>query len=144
MKIRLLRRQDISSACRIIQQNYSVRFAKQARLELLEMFGRSPIKPRYVVATIDNKIVGLAGFTQAWMDYSVYEIFWVNVAPAYQKQGIGSALIRHVINQIKRKKPRIVLLTTTLPKIYSREFKFKLLSHLTNGYWLMGSKGLAR
>ena len=138
MKIRLLRRQDISSACRIIQQNYSVRFAKQARLELWERSGRPPIKPRYVVATIDNKIVGLAGFTQAWMDYSVYEIFWVNVAPAYQKQGIGSALIRHVINQIKQKKPRMILLTTTLPKLYSQQFNFKRFTRLANGYWLMG------
>ena len=138
MKIRLLRRQDISWVCGIIQQNYSVRFAKQARLELLEMFGRSPIKPRYFVATIDNKIVGLAGFTQAWMDYSVYEIFWVNVAPAYQKQGIGSALIRHVINQIKQKKPRMILLTTTLPKLYSQQFNFKRFTRLANGYWLMG------
>ena len=32
----------------------------------------------------------------------------------------------------------MILLTTTLPKLYSQQFNFKRFTRLANGYWLMG------
>jgi len=58
----------------------------------------------------------------SWMDYNIYNIFWVNVSPIHQGKGIGTALIEKIIKIIKRKKAKIILLTTSKPKFYSKKF----------------------
>ncbi|MEI7562938.1 MAG: GNAT family N-acetyltransferase [bacterium] len=67
------------------------------------------------------------------MDYNIYNIFWVNVAPVYQGKGIGTALIQKIISIVKRKKADMILLTTSKPKFYSQKFAFKTLSKFHEG-----------
>jgi len=135
MRIRLLRKKDISAAARIVTQNYSPHYGRIAKGELGAMFRNKVGGPSYVVAEERGKIIGFAGFVQSWMDFHVYHIFWVNVAPQYQNKGIGTALVKRAITEIKRKrgedkKAAMILITTTSPAYYKKRFGFKTLALL--------------
>ena len=123
--IRLLKPKDIPAAAAIIRQNYSERYARLAATELQEMFGKAAIKPFYFVAVDDGKIVGLVGCMQSWMDYDVFTIFWVNVAPRRQQQGIGRMLVRKALAALRKNQALVVLLTTSSPAYYRRHFGFR-------------------
>lgn len=137
MKIRPLKKADIASAAAIIGKNYSKRDEKYATRELEAMFDRAVGAPIYYVAEEKGKIIGLAGYIQSWMDYSIYQIFWVNVALEHQKSGVGSALIDRVIQAIKTKKDaRYILLSSKLTEYYSR-WGFTAIQPVAEGYSLM-------
>ncbi len=143
MKIRLLKKKDVRAATEIITKNYSKEYGRRSLFELKEMFGRGPIKPVYFAAEENKKIVGFAGFMQSWVDYNIYLIFWVNVLPKKQNQGIGKKLISRVLSEIKKKKNADLILLTAdatknLPNYYRKNFKFKFLESFNNkGYCLM-------
>lgn len=123
-----MRPNDIKAASKIIGQNYSKQFEKSSVKELEAMFKNHAVKPKYIVAEEKSKIIGLAGFIQSWLDYDIYEIFWVNVSPSFQGKGIGTALIKKIIQIIKIKKPKTILLTTSKPELYAKKFNFKTLA----------------
>jgi N-acetylglutamate synthase-like GNAT family acetyltransferase len=133
MIIRKLERKDIIPASKIVGINYSKKYELLSRKELTAMFRNYAYPPEYIVAEEDGKIIGLAGYIPSWMDYHVYNIFWVNVEPEHQGNGIGTMLIEHIITRIRKIKGHMVahmiLLTTTRPKFYKR-FGFKILSEL--------------
>lgn len=141
MKLRHLKKSDLRKASHIVGQNYSKKYEVMAFNEMRASFMDYPIKPAYIVAEEKGEIIGVAGYVQSWMDYDIYEIFWVNVSPDYQGQGVGSALINKAISIIKRKEPKTILLTTDKPKFYANKFDFKLLSKFkNNNYNLMALK----
>jgi ribosomal protein S18 acetylase RimI-like enzyme len=130
MKIRLLQKSDIDQAAAIVGRNYSKKYEKSSHLELSDMFDAGVIKPTYFVAEEDDKIIALAGFIQSWMDYSLYEIFWVNVLPEKQRLGLGQKMVWRLISEIKKKKGACGILLTAnglknIPKWYKNKFKFK-------------------
>ncbi len=132
MKIRQLKKKEIKSAAKIVGLNYSKLAEKLAIKELGAMFHDLSFHPNYVVAEVKGKIIGLAGYIQDWIDYNIYGIFWVNVAPAYQRRGIGQALIKKIIGKIAKKPDaRLIILTTQKPKFYTR-FGFKTLIKFTS------------
>lgn len=133
MKLRLLQKKDIKSASEIVGKNYSKKWQRTSALELSSMFSNSAIKPEYWVMEDKGEIIGFAGYTQSWMDYNVYQIFWVNVSPENQKQGIGKKLVGKIISEIKKKRcPYLIQLTATLPnsKYYAEHFGFNIIQHL--------------
>lgn len=58
-------------------------------------------KSKFFVYETDGYIVGLAAVTESPMDFGVYEITWVNVHKGYRGAGIGSALIKFIIDHVK-------------------------------------------
>lgn len=144
MKIRELRKGDIASASEIVKENYSSRYGSNISNEMKAMFShRSIIDPRYLVVEDKGKVIGCAGYMQSWADYHIYEIFWVNIDPKYQRKGIGTRLVRAVLNEIKGikgvdKRATTILLTTSKPRFYSKRFGFKTLTKFNRRkHWLM-------
>jgi len=138
MKIRMLQQGDIEKCSKIVCQNYSKKYEKTSFLEMEAMFKNHTVKPQYIVAEEKGEIVGFAGYIQSWMDYNIYNIFWVNVDQSHQRKGIGSALVEKIIKTIEKKKANMILLTTSKPKFYSKRFNFKTLSKFNeNKYDLM-------
>jgi ribosomal protein S18 acetylase RimI-like enzyme len=134
MKIRLLRKSEIAKASAIAGENYSQKFARLAKNELTEMFKAGPLKPVYFVVEESKKIVGLGGYIQSWMDYNIYHVSWVNVAPEYQNQGIGTKLIGHIIREIKKRKDtEYILITTRVPRYYKKHWGFRPLGRIGSG-----------
>jgi len=132
--VRPLTEADIELAAAIVGRNYSKEDEKNAQVEMAAMFGNSPIRPAYLVAECSGTVLGVAGFIQSWMDYHVYNIFWVNVDPDHQRKGIGKRLVGSVIERITsetgRGTPYSILLTSTSPDYYATHFGFKVLDTL--------------
>lgn len=139
MNIRTLQEADIPAAAAIVGKNYSPKDGESATREFQDMFGSAAIKPRYVVAEKEGNIIGVAGFTQSWMDYNVYNIFWVNVDPNHQRKGVGKLLMQRIIDEIKAQPDsRLILLTTDSPAYYQEHFQFEDLYTFMDGtYRLM-------
>jgi predicted N-acetyltransferase YhbS len=139
MLIRLMRVEDAPHAAAIIGKNYSQEWEKRATPELREMFSEAVIRPMYYVCEDAGSIIGLAGFIQSWMDYNVFQIFWVNVAPERQREGIGRELVWTLIDEIKkREEASLIQLTTDSPRYYSAHFGFKSVdSFMRKTYQLM-------
>ena len=75
------------------------------------MFGKGSVCPSYIVAEEKGKIIGFAGYMVSGIDYAIYQIFWVNVTPSRQRQGIGKMLMKKVISGIKKdKKAKLIIL----------------------------------
>jgi ribosomal protein S18 acetylase RimI-like enzyme len=130
MKLRLITKKDIPQAASIVGKNYSKKWEKTSTMELHSMFSNAAIKPVYWVAEDKEKIIGFAGCIQSWMDYNIYQIFWVNVLPEYQRQGIGKKLVGKLIREIKKKKGvHLIQLTASIPNAgyYKHHFGFKTL-----------------
>ena len=127
MRIRRLRKTEIERAAHVIRRNYSASDARKAKLEFEAMFGDSPVKPTYLVAELNKEAVGIVGYVQSWMDYRAYEVFWVNVLPEHQSQGIGTRLMTHVLALLRKKKPAFILLTARNHRygFYKKKFGFK-------------------
>lgn len=146
MKIRLLQEKDIPDATKIIGENYDPEDEALAKKELEAMFKNHTSKPTYLVAEKDGKVVGLSGYIVSWMDYNVYNIFWVNTQKSFQKQWIGTLLVEKTIENIKKESNAdLILITATVKntKWYKEKFHFKILKSLKgkNGepdYNLMG------
>lgn len=125
MKIRLLKRGEIKLGAALAGQNYSQKFADLAARELKEMFLKGPIKPRYFVVEFNKQIVGVGGLIQSWMDYNIFHISWVNIAPTHQGKGFGTKLIDRIMREIKKQKDaEYVLITTRVPKYYRKHWGF--------------------
>lgn len=138
MKIRLLKRKDINQVSAIVGKNYGTKDQRKSVLELNDMFGKSQMMPVYFVAEENGEIVGFAGFSQSWMDYSIWNIFWVNVLPDFQRLGIGKRLVSRIVKEIKNKKnASLILLSAKIPDYYSRHFGFKSIDMVGDGYHLM-------
>ena len=76
------------------------------------MFSKSLIKPRYIVAEKNYEILGFGGYTQSFMDYHVYQIFWINVKPNFQNKGIGTKIVKRIIEDIKKTNVEGIIDTT--------------------------------
>ncbi len=139
MKIRPIKQKEIKFASKIVGKNYSKEYEKIASKEIGEMFRNVITRPNYIVAEEKGEVLGFGGYIQSWMDYNVYHIFWVNVRPDKQRKGIGTAIVKKLIEIINNKKAFMILLTTSKPKFYAKKFKFKtLVKFKNNKYNLMG------
>jgi ribosomal protein S18 acetylase RimI-like enzyme len=128
MKLRLLEKKDIRACAAIVGVNYSKEYEISSEAELESMFSNAAVTPIYWVAEEKKEIVGFAGYIQSWMDYNVYQIFWVNVSPTYQRKGIGKKLVAKIISEIKKNKKAYLIQLTATPsnaKYYRQHFGFK-------------------
>ena len=142
MQIRPIKENEIKEASLIVGKNYSLAYAHSSAIEIKAMFENQVIPPKYLVAEEKGKIIGLAGYIQSWMDYHIYNIFWVNVEPKNQGKGIGTKLVQTTINRIKsikgkNKKAHLILLTTTKPNFYKKLGFRKLTKLRKNNEFLM-------
>ena len=139
MKIRPLKKGEEQALSKIVGLNYTREFQRSSVKEFRAMFDNPVIPPTYLVAEEKDKILGFAGYVQSWMDYHIYEVFWVDVEPARQGQGIGLKLMKRVMSEIRKKKRTnkayAVLLTTDKPGFYEKLGFGKLLK--VSNYYLM-------
>ena len=64
------------------------------------------LKPFYIVASIDNNIVGFIGISPEWSDWWGTEYWWVIsifVKSQYRRKGVATKLFQYVLNKSKMK-----------------------------------------
>ena len=138
MRIRLLQEKDIPMVVSIVGLNYSKKYQKLVIPELYAMFSHNSIRPMYYVVEENKEIIGFGGYTQSWMDYTIYEMLWINVHPIRQKQGMGQRLILKLLAKIRKKKnAQLIVLTTSSPQYYKKKFNFTIMEKLNDGHYLM-------
>jgi len=138
-KLRLLLPEDIDAASNIVKENYPEDSYEMCEEELRSMFLDVPISPTYWAAILGDELVGFAGYSQTWMDYNIYQIFWVNVAPKHQNNGIGTSLIHKLIGEISSNKSALMVeLTSTSNNLefYQKHFGFEVIQAVGD-YYLM-------
>ena len=139
VRIRLAKKKEVPQLQELIRKNYSQLWSHRARREIEAMWEDSVIRPTYVVAE-DKEIVGFAGYIQSWMDYGVFQLFWVNVHPSHQHRGIGKQLVETLLSFIKgHKEAELVQLTVSQNNIpFYKKLGFKVLTPFgTQGDYLM-------
>src|ERR1700751_5567673 len=76
--------------------------------------------PIYYVAEVDGDLAGFAGMIPTWLREGVWDFTWINVRKEYRSEGIGSALMRHRIAEVRRCAGEIVHLMTMTPDWFGR------------------------
>lgn len=131
---------DIDALVGIIDQNYPEEaYEPKARKEIADAFSKGPIKPAYlVVEDLDGAPIAFGGYIQSWMDYHIYELFWVNVAKHFQGKGIGTHLVQALINAItvRDAQAELICITTQRQKFYE-QLGFTAVHILAKGYAFM-------
>ena len=144
MRFRKAKKEDISKMFEILKTNNPKYPKKLAFQELNEMFSKSLLKPTYVVVEDKKEILAFGGFISSWIDNMVFNIFWVNTNPKYANQGVGSKLMRDLIDRIKKTKnikAKMILISTKIPNFY-KKFGFKKITSKYDGDYILMSLNL--
>ena len=144
MRLREAKRKDISKMFEILKINSPKYSKKLAFQELNEMFSKSVLKPTYIVAEDKKEILAFGGYISSWIDNMVFNIFWVNTNPKYKSQGIGSKLMKDLIDRIKKTKnikAKMIIMSTKIPSFY-KKFGFKKVTSKYDGDYILMSLNL--
>lgn len=94
--IRPMRKEDVEEVLEIEKLSFSTPWSKEAFIS--EVTKNSCAK--YIVAEVDNKIVGYGGF---WVVVDEGHITNIAVHPEYRFKGIGSKIMEGLIDLAKKK-----------------------------------------
>lgn len=96
-------------------------------------------RPTYYIARIDKKIIGIAGFTEAFMSSDAFELSFATILPLYQRKGLGTLLTKLRLQEILTLKHNPVIFTRTrAPKLFE-SFNFKYIYKTTDTDGVKGS-----
>jgi ribosomal-protein-alanine N-acetyltransferase len=91
--IDFMKEEDVDAILDISSLSFSISWSKDSYLQELT----NPVA-RYLVAKIDNKVVGFIG---TWIVLDESHITNVAVHPSYRKQGIASSLLKEFLKYCK-------------------------------------------
>ena len=117
---------DLPALTAIVRKNYDQQTAEHFVPEFEFSLTPNAYRPWFYVAEVDGVILGCAGHGANGTNWGSYALFWVNVHPDSQRQGIGETLVRACLRDI-RYIGDTVLITTTVPSWYYKHFGFRLL-----------------
>ena len=98
--VRDLYESDIDECISMSDENFDGIY-KNGKNDLLE--GINDPNQFYKALTLDNKIIGFIGFSEANFTYNCYGIYWFNINSQYQRNGYGKYLLNYVIDELKNK-----------------------------------------
>jgi len=139
MKIRKATIKDIPKMFEILKINSPKYPKKLAFQELNEMFSKFLLKLTYIVAEDKKEILAFGGFIPSWIDNMVFNIFWVNTNPKYKSQGVGSKLMKDLIERVRKTKNikvKMILISTKIPYFY-KKFGFKKVTSKYDGDYIL-------
>ena len=90
--LRAMTMADLDAVCQIEEQCFSVPWSRESMEK--ELIGND--QAHYLVAEIDEKVVGYAGF---WQVLDEGHIMNIAVAPSMRGQGLGEELMRAMLQQ---------------------------------------------
>ncbi len=128
MKIRRLEGKDRERLHSILVENriFNPEEVKVA-MELIDIVLKDPDQKDYEIycaVNIEDQPVGYVCYGPAPMTQGTFDLYWIAVAPRYQGEGIGSALLYFVERVAREKKGRMILIDTSSTPEYERTQRF--------------------
>ena len=99
-----------------------------------------PDRYHFIVAKNFQKVIGFACYGHRPLTEGTYDFYWLGVDPAFQKQGVGKALMAQVENEIKEKKGYLLIIETSsieefsLPRAIYESFGYQLIAQIPDFY----------
>ncbi len=138
MIIRRMIEDDIPILAHIVAENYSRAIAESFTDEMLMTFAPYPYRPFFYTAVENNEPIGCAGYVAAWLAYGTFTLSWVNVRKDMQGYGFGRKLVDRCMYDLKAK-ASFVILATSVPEFYSKNWGFKKIAEMTSENEQMGT-----
>lgn len=138
MIIRDLKYKDLPACAMLVENEWGCETAERAHLQMIEMFRmtEAQLPPQfYVCESIEGDIIGFAGFKATMLMHNEYDLIWIAISPKAQGLGIGKALTKTRLDEIKRRGGTLVALMTEKPN-YFLQFGFTV-SRVFDGWHLM-------
>src|SRR5208337_2897179 len=79
-----------------------------------------------VTDELHGEVIGFAYYAPAAMTDRTWYLYWIAVSKTTQARGVGSALLRHAENEIRKLQGRILLIETSGLPHYDLTRKFYL------------------
>jgi ribosomal protein S18 acetylase RimI-like enzyme len=99
-----------------------------------------PDRYHFIVAKNIQQIIGFACYGHRPLTEGTYDFYWLGVDPAFQKQGIGKALMAQVEKEIRDKKGYLLIIETSsnedfsLPRAIYESFGYQLIAQIPDFY----------
>lgn len=123
MKLRLAKPSDLDAMVGIIAKTFPKADAREARAEISGIM-KSRNRWFFVLAVEGREVIGLAGLIQSWLDFNLYEVFWVAVRPDFQKGGIGRLIMEDLVARARKakglSKAASLLVSTDSPAFFAK------------------------
>jgi|BarGraIncu00222A_1022003.scaffolds.fasta_scaffold101652_1 GNAT superfamily N-acetyltransferase len=122
---------DLPGVLAVASSGFSRADAQMAQPDFNQMFSPAAWRPFFYVAVSqgDERIIGVTGYAVSWLNYSVYDLFWVGVLKEFQKKGIGKALVEQCLSDLATIADQVIL-ATDIPKFYEKNWKFAIMGSL--------------
>jgi len=101
-----------------------------------------PDRYHFIIAKNAKNILGFACYGHRPLTEGTYDFYWLGVDPAFQKQGVGRALLTQVENEIRDKKGYLIIIETSCleafssPRTLYESFGFQLIAQIPDFYKL--------
>ncbi len=99
-----------------------------------------PDRYHFIVAKNIQQIIGFACYGHRPLTEGTYDFYWLGVDPAFQKQGIGKALMAQVEKEIRDKKGYLLIIETSSiedfssPRAIYESFGYQLIAQIPDFY----------
>ena len=99
-----------------------------------------PDRYHFIVAKNVQQIIGFACYGHRPLTEGTYDFYWLGVDPAFQKQGIGKALMTQVEKEIRDKKGYLLIIETSSiedfssPRAIYESFGYQLIAQIPDFY----------
>jgi ribosomal protein S18 acetylase RimI-like enzyme len=128
---------DFDSLLKIFDQNVPEYFDQSERDDFVHYLKEET--QLYFVAVLDGEIVGCGGINYAKSDKNAAVISWDMIAPQHHGKGIGTQLLQHRIDILKKQEEinKIIVRTSQHTDIFYQKMGFERL-YTKKDYWAPG------
>jgi len=120
MIIRKVQSYDIPQIYHLLYEEWGIDVADRIIAEVNDAFELGTFKPHYYVAMDGNFMLGFAGFVPSHILHGVYELNGIVVTKAYKRTGVGSALTKKRLEEIKKLSGTLIILMTKQVDFFSK------------------------
>ncbi|CAN5548568.1 hypothetical protein BH10BAC5_BH10BAC5_09080 [soil metagenome] len=96
-------------------------------MELIDVYLNNEDQKDYEIFTdagVGNEVNGYICIGPRPLTEGTYDLYWIAVNPNSQSKGVGSGLVKHIEEHLKKQNGRLILIDTSGKESYEKERKF--------------------
>lgn len=141
MKIRPIKYGEMKACEALVAAQWGNDAGDRCYWQALEMFKGGPYAPTFYAATPDNSddMIGFAAMRPMMLMPNSFEFIWIVVDAQHQRRGVGEALTKHRLEEVKKAGGTLVHLVTQKYVFFSKQ-GFHLVETYSDGWILMAKR----